>query len=123
LITLYSIGRARTGVIAVMKQFIELDRDGFLVLLMASIIAVVFAVVITLQLGKMVAKHIDKIKYRKLSLIVLIVLVVLVGTLSGTYGLLVASTATAIGLLAPLAGIKRIHAMGSLAIPVISYFF
>jgi putative membrane protein len=123
LATLFLIGRARTGVIAVMKQFLELDLSGFLILLVASLTAIAFAVVITLQLGKFIAKKITKIPYRKLSFVVLATLIILVGIFSGAYGLLVASTATATGLIAPKAGIKRIHAMGALVFPVLSYYF
>jgi len=122
LVTLYIIGRARTGVIAVMKQFLTLDIYGFLILLVASLAAIGFAVIITLKLGRFVAKHVSKIKYRKLSFFVLLTLIVLAGIFSGFYGLLIVSVATAIGLIAPKVGVKRIHAMGALAIPVVTYF-
>jgi len=121
LATLFLIGRARTGVIAVMKQFLELDLTGFLILLVASLVTICLAVIITLQLGKFIAKRITKIKYRKITFAVLVILIILVGALSGLYGLLVASTATAIGLIAPLKGIARNHAMGCLILPVIFY--
>jgi TctA family transporter len=45
-----------------------------------------------------------------------------VGLLSGWLGLLVASAGTAIGLIAPKVGIKRIHAMGSLVSPTFINF-
>jgi len=122
LATLYLIGKARTGVLATMKQFLELDFNGFLILLVASLVALGLAVIVTLQLGKFVAKRIAKFKYRKLSLIVLIILIVLVALFSGPLGLLVASIGTAIGLIAPKVGIKRIHAMGCLVLPIILYF-
>jgi len=122
LATLFLIGRARTGVLAVMKQFLNLDIYSFLILLVASLVAIGLSVVVTLLLGRFIAKRITKFKYRKLSFIVLVILIGLVGLLSGWLGLFVASAGTAIGLIAPKVGIKRIHAMGCLAIPIVLYF-
>ncbi|MCX6775022.1 MAG: tripartite tricarboxylate transporter permease [DPANN group archaeon] len=122
LATLWLIGKARTGVLATMKQFLDLDFNGFLILLVASLVAIGIAAIVTLQLGKFVAKRITKFKYRKISLAVIVVLVLLAGLFAGWLGLLVTSVATAFGLIAPKVGVKRIHAMGCLAIPIVMYF-
>lgn len=122
LATLWLIGRARTGVLAVMKQFLEIDVYGFLVLLTASLVALCIAVVVTLNIGKFAAKNISKIPYRKLSFTVMIILIGLVAFISRTQGLFLLSIATSVGLIAPSVGIKRIHAMGCLAIPIVLYF-
>lgn len=122
LATLWLIGRARTGVLAVMKQFLELNWAGFAVLLVASLVAISLAAITTLWLGKIIAKRITKIKYRKLSFAVLVILILLAAFFGGLLGLFILSISTAIGLIAPKAGIKRIHAMGCLAIPIVLYF-
>jgi len=122
LTTLFLIGRARTGVIAVMKQFLQLDFSGFAILLAASIAAVGISVILTLYLGRFFANRISKINYRKLSLAIIAFICILVGLFSGPLGLFVLSISTAIGILAPKVGIKRIHAMGCLVIPVVLYF-
>ncbi|MEM2874326.1 MAG: tripartite tricarboxylate transporter permease [Candidatus Nanoarchaeia archaeon] len=122
LTTLFLIGRARTGVLAAMKQFLSLDIYSFMVLLIASLIAIGFSAVTTLELGKFFAKNIIKFKYRKMSLFVLIILVILIILFSGLMGLLTASVAVALGLIAPKVGIKRIHAMGALAVPIVTFF-
>jgi putative membrane protein len=122
LTTLFFIGRARTGVLATMKQFLELNWASFAVLLAASLIAIAISAIVTLWLGKIIAKRIAKIKYRKLSFFVLIILILLAGFFGGLLGLFVLSVSTAIGLIAPKVGIKRIHAMGCLAIPIVLYF-
>lgn len=122
LVTLFFIGRARTGVLATMKQFLELNWASFAVLLAASIVAIALAAITTLWLGKIIAKRITKIKYRKLSFAILITLVILAGLFGGLLGLFILSVSTAIGLIAPKVGIKRIHAMGCLAIPIVLYF-
>jgi len=122
LATLWLIGRARTGVLSAMKQFLEVDLSGFIILLIFSLAAVMISIIVTLKLGKIVAVNITKIKYKKLSLAVFLILIALVGIFSRFSGLLVLSVATAIGLIAPKVGIKRIHAMGVLAIPIVLYF-
>ncbi len=122
LTTLYLIGRARTGVIAAMKQFLVLDFNGYLVLITASFAAVGISVILTLWLGKFFANKIQKLNYRKLSLGIIAFVVLLVGIFSGWLGLLVLSVSTAIGLLAPKVGCKRIHAMGAIVLPVVFYF-
>ncbi len=122
LTTLYLIGRARTGVIAAMKQFLVIDFHTYLILLAASFAATGISVILTLKLGKLFANKIQKLNYRKLSLAIIIFIFALVAIFSGWLGLLVLSVSTAIGLLAPLAGCKRIHAMGCLVIPIVLYF-
>ena len=122
LTTLFFIGRARTGVLATMKQFLELNWASFAVLLVASLVAIAISAIVTLWLGKIIAKRIAKIKYRKLSFAVLAILILLALFFGGLLGLFVLSVSTAIGLIAPKVGIKRIHAMGCLAIPIVLYF-
>ncbi len=122
LVTLFLIGRARTGVLATMKQFLELNYSTFAVLLAASLVAVALAAITTLWLGKIIARRITKIKYRKLSFAVLVILILLAGIFGGFLGLFILSVSTAVGLIAPKVGIKRIHAMGCLAIPIVLYF-
>jgi len=122
LTTLFLINKARTGVIAAMKQFLVLDFYSYSILLAASFAATGIAVLLTLVLGKYFANRIWKIPYRKLSLAILLFIFALVGIFSGFLGLFVLSIATAIGIIAPKVGVKRIHAMGCLVIPVLFYF-
>jgi putative membrane protein len=122
LTTLYLIGRARTGVIAAMKQFLVLDFNSYLILLTASLAAVGVGAYLTLKLGKYFANKIQKLNYRKLSVVIILFIVALAAIFSGWLGLLVLAVSTGIGLLAPKAGCKRIHAMACLIFPVVSYF-
>ncbi len=122
LTTLYLIGRARTGVIAAVKQFLVLDFSSYLILLTASITAIGMGAYLTLKLGKYFANKIQKLNYRKLSVSIIIFIVALAAIFSGVTGLLVLAVSTGIGLLAPKVGCKRIHAMACLIFPVIWYF-
>ena len=122
LTTFYLIGKARTGVIATLQQIITLDYHSYVVLLAACFVAAGIGIALTLKIGKLFASKIWKIKYRKLSLVIIVFLLILTALFSGLIGLFVVTVATAIGLLAPLVGIKRIHAMGVLVLPVLFYF-
>ena len=122
LTTFFLIGKARTGVMASLQQIMTLDWHSYAVLLAACFVAAGLGVIFTLKIGKYIASKIWKIKYRKLSLGTIAFLLVLTFFFSGAIGLFVVSVATAIGLLAPLVGIRRIHAMGVLVLPVVFYF-
>jgi len=122
LTTLFLINKARSGVIAIMKQFLVIGNYEFLVLIAASFASVGFSVFLVMILGRYFANKIGKIKYRALSVGIIIFIIALVGVFSGWLGWLVLSVSTAIGLIAPKVGVKRIHAMGCLVIPVVAYF-
>jgi len=122
LATLYLIGRARTGVMAALNQILVLDFNYFAILLCTAFTAAGLATFLTLKIGKFTAKNISRIKYRKLSLGIIILIICMVFAFSGWLGLLLLSIAGAIGLIAPLANVRRIHAMGCLVVPVVIYF-
>ncbi len=50
---------------------------------------------------------------------VLVVLAVMIVLLAGAAGLMVATLATLLGLAPPLVGVKRVHLMGALVLPVV----
>jgi len=50
---------------------------------------------------------------------VLAILAVLILVLAGAAGLMIAVVAGVLGLVPPLAGVKRVHLMGSLIVPVV----
>ncbi|MEM2192712.1 MAG: hypothetical protein QXG38_03755, partial [Candidatus Hadarchaeales archaeon] len=58
----------------------------------------------------------------KLCISILILLMVIVLVISGPWGLVVFGVSTAVGLLPPLVGVKRTHAMGCILLPCILYF-
>jgi len=120
--TLWLIGRARTGVIAALDQFLVLDINSYLILIAVSISAAVIGAFLTLTLGKFLVNKIAKVNYTKFSIIIILFLIILTAIVSGAMGLLVLSIATSIGLIAPLVGIKRVHAMSVIAFPVVLYF-
>ncbi len=123
LLALYLISNPRSGAsIAVERLMGELTRGDFLFMVATVMLTTFFAAYITLALGRILVKRVQRISYRPFSASILVFLVVLVYILTGYMGLLILITATGIGLIAPLTGVKRTHSMAVLIIPTILYY-
>lgn len=123
LFALYLIGNPRSGAsIAVERLLPEVTYPDFLFMAGVVLFTSFFAALITLNLAKFFVRKIQKLDYRKFSLGVLLFLTILILFLTGPLGLLIAGIGTAIGVAAPLAGVKRSHCMAVLIIPTILYF-
>ena len=80
------------------------------------------SVFLTLKLAKIFSKFIVKVNYKLLVISIIMFIFGMSLFLNGFIGIIVLLTAAAIGLIAPLKGIGRNHAMGCLILPVILYF-
>jgi putative membrane protein len=123
LTTLYVLGKSRTGVIAVLKEIITLSFSDYIVLLVVCFIAMIFGVILALKIGRFAAKNITKINYKTISIGVICFISILVFLFSGIIGLWILFISSCIGLLAPLVGVRRIHLMAVLVIPVVLYYW
>ena len=128
-ITLYSINRTRTGAaVAISKLLPTITPPILLTILITIIITGILASIITIQLAKITAKNIHKIKYSKLSITILIILFLLTFffsdfTIKGKLiSLLIFATSTSLGIFTILIGTKRMHLMGCLLIPTILFY-
>ncbi len=122
---LFTIGKARSGVTAsVMNTMVMEEWSGFLPLQLASLlIGVIIASLIgyyaTRWIGKRFAEVFTSMPYRPLLIGVLLLMSVLVFLFTGLLGLLTLAVGMGIGLIAPLLGVRRSHAMGVILLPVI----
>jgi putative membrane protein len=122
-VALYTIGRPRHGVAVVVGKLLAMFTLKYLILLLSvMLVAGSLAVFLTLIFARIFAKNITKVRYKSLCLGVIILMVILTVLLSGWLSLLVLATATSIGIVASLKGIRRMHLMGCLLLPVILYF-
>ena len=122
-IAFYSISKARTGAaVAVSKLIPELTTFNLLTILLTIFFAGIIAFFLTIFLAKIISKNITKIKYNRLSLIILIFLSIIVLIFSNFLGFLVFTASTFLGLTCIFLGIKRIHLMGCLLVPTILYY-
>lgn len=122
-VALYSIQKSRTGAAVIIGKLLEdFSLNYLLLFLVVALVAGSLAVFLTLVFAKIFAKNIIKINYRYLCLGVIALITLLTIPISGLIGLVVLITATSIGIIAILKGIRRMHLMGCLLLPVILYF-
>ena len=121
-VALYAIGNARSGAAVAVGEIMGIGCTELVFLVGVALLAGGIAAVLELKLGKLAAKHIEKMPYRAICIAVLVFIVALTIYYSGLAGLLVLATATAIGLLPAVMKVKRTHCMGVIMLPCILYF-
>lgn len=122
-VALFSIQKPRSGVAVFVGKFLPYisEQQIWLLLLVALVVASI-AVFVTLLFARFFARGIMKINYKWLCFAIMILLLVLTPIISGWLGLIIVVTGTAIGIITSLVGIKKIHMMGSLLLPIILYY-
>lgn len=122
-IALYAISKPRTGAAVFAGKFLTNFALKELILLLAvMLVAGSAAVFLTISLSGFFCKYVLKANYRMLCMIILAFLVVVTLAISGWPGMVVLITASALGIFAIEKGIRRMHLMGCLLVPVILYF-
>lgn len=120
---LYVISRPRHGVAVATGKILDYFTLNHLLLLFAVMLfSGGIAFLLTLKIGKIFASGMSKVNYRKLSFGVLGLIILLCILISGSLSLLVLVTGTAIGILCSALGVRKMHLMGCLILPVMLYF-
>ncbi len=123
LAALYTIDRARSGAAVAVERILgSFAFSDFLLLIAVALIVTGIAAVITLFLSRRFLTIVERLPYNKLSISIIILLVALTALFTGPIGLLVLAVSIAIGLIAPLTGVKRSLCMGVLILPVILFY-
>jgi putative membrane protein len=91
-------------------------------LLLSALIAAIVSIFLALFFGKLFAKYCSRMNYPRLVKGVIIFLVFMVLLFSGVLGLAILVISTCVGMIPPLIGVKRVHLMGCLIVPVILFF-
>jgi putative membrane protein len=124
LMALHLISRPRSGAAVAVESVIgTLGFSEFILLVAAALFATGIAAILTIKITRRFASFIQKLNYHMMIFSIIIFLIIMTVILTGMYGLLILATSTAIGLLPPLWGVKRTHAMGSLMLPIIIFYF
>src|SRR3989338_7125567 len=116
----YAIDKARNGAIVGVKEL--LGSIGFQEMVLFVIVALIaggIAAVLTLIISKVFSKYIVKLNYHYLIMGIIIFISLLTFFFDGILGLIILSTATAIGLIASFWKVGKNHLMGCLIVPVI----
>lgn len=115
----FAIGRTRNGVLAAMAS---LSLPSMAELMVVGLVAAVAGFLLTVRLAS-AARHLSRVDGRSLNLAVTGLVVLLSAALAGPFGLVVLVLATAVGLVPPLANVRRVHAMGAIMLPVMAWSF
>ncbi|MBD3252836.1 hypothetical protein GF386_03835 [Candidatus Pacearchaeota archaeon] len=129
-VTFYVIGKTRTGAVVAVSQLLpEITNINLLLIVTTITISGIISFYIAIFISKFSAKKINKIKYSKLSIIILAILTIVVflfsdffNPLGGILGLLVFITSISLGITCIELKIRRIHLMGALIIPTILFY-
>lgn len=114
---LYIIGKTRTGAALAIKQMIQLTDLHLLMIMGVVLFAIGFGFFALETMGEFAVKELRKFDYRKINILVLVGLSILTVFMSGLLGVVVFLTATAIGLIPIISGIKRTTTMAFLMVP------
>lgn len=122
-VALYAIQRPRSGVAVFAGKFLPfINFQQLWLLLIAGLIAACVSVFLSLFFARIFSKGIVKINYKWLCFSIILFITIVSLILSGPISLLILLAGTAIGIATSLIGIKKIHMMGSLLLPVIIYY-
>lgn len=113
---LVSIGKAREGALAILNEAKPIGAGDLPALVGVLLLSIGVSVFLLMRLSRH-ADRLQKIGLHNLNLGILAYLVCAIAIISGGGGLLVFATATAIGLLPPLLGVRRTHVMGLIIVP------
>ncbi len=116
--SLLSIGKARDGALAIINGIKPVAAGDLPALIGVLLLAMGVSAFLLMRLSRH-AGALAKIDTRALNLGVLAYLVCAIAIISGAVGLLLFATATAVGLLPPLLGVRRTHVMGLIIVPSI----
>ena len=126
--TLFTVFRARSGVAAAVEAIsaplppwdpVSNLPPVFVSILLGLVVSAAIAHAATTRLARPFARFATRVRYARLVRAVAVALVVAVFGLTGPLGLLVLIAATAIGVGPPLLGVRRVHLMGCLLVPIL----
>ena len=119
LVALYVIDRPRSGAAAAIQQLLTLDQSIMAQMMIMAVVVVLASYLATVGTANIAARTISRLNYPWLCIMVLAFLLAMTYAFTGLYGLFIFFLSTIVGLIAPLAGIHRTHAMGVLMLPLI----
>ena len=122
LLSLWLIGRARSGIAVVIEQLTEITLFEVLIMVAAALIAVSLSAVIVLRLARRFISFIEKVNYSTVSGAILLLIVFMTLSFTGIYGLLILITCTSLGIVANITNIKRGLLMAVLIVPTIVFY-
>ena len=87
--------------------------------MVSALLAAGVAYPLTVGFSRLAATRIHRVRYDLVARGILALLVLLLLILAGAAGLMISVLAALLGLVPPKAGVKRVHLMGALIVPVV----
>ncbi len=123
LATFYALNKARNGAVVVVSELMNsVNLSQLVVFLASAVIAGSAATYIALKISKIAARIITRIDYTYLCMGIIVFIAALSVFFSHFAGFAILVVSSALGMIAPLIGVKRSHSMGCLMLPVILFF-
>jgi len=119
---LYSIGKGRSGPALVIQNLIHLNSDQILLIIATVLIAASFGVFITILISKKLLNALNEVDYKKLNIGILIFIIFLTIVLCNWHELIIAGTATSIGILTIKTKVKRSLCTAFLIVPITLFY-
>ncbi|MBN1236061.1 MAG: tripartite tricarboxylate transporter permease [Methanotrichaceae archaeon] len=119
LVALYVIDKPRSGAAAAIQELMTLDRSILAQMIIVVVIVAAASYLACIGAAPLAGRAISQLNYKRLCLGVMLFLVAMTYAFTGVFGLFIFFLSTVIGLIAPIAGIHRTHAMGVLMLPLI----
>lgn len=119
LVALYVIDKPRSGAAAAIQELMALDYSILIQMIIIIVIVAAASYLACNAAARLAGRAISRLNYRLLCLGVLLFLVAMTYAFTGLFGLFIFFLSTVVGLIAPVAGIHRTHAMGVLMLPLI----
>jgi len=119
LVALYVIDKPRSGAAAAIQELMALDQSTLIQMIIIVVIVAAASYLACIGAAHLAGRAISRLNYRLLCLGVLLFLVAMTYAFTGLFGLFIFFLSTLVGLIAPVAGIHRTHAMGVLMLPLI----
>ncbi len=123
---LFMFLKSRSGVAIAVQQLVEVEQweaslpaPMLLCILAAVLMSAAISYFATRLLGRLFARIIGKIDYRKLAIFAICIVVALVLLFTGPFGILILAAGTFIGMLPIEWGVRRSQCMGVLLVPII----
>ncbi|MGC9309761.1 MAG: tripartite tricarboxylate transporter permease [Candidatus Nanoarchaeia archaeon] len=121
-LTLYLIGKSRTGAAAAIQQIIQLSPSTLSYILLTIIISSIIAYLLACKISIIFTKNIHKYNYRLISTIIILLLTISTLLISNLIGMLILITSTLLGLTCIYLNVRRSLLMASLLIPTILFY-
>lgn len=122
-VTVFAIDRARSGSAYAIQEILKnITQKDLTIILITILISALISFYIGILISKNASLMINKINYKKISILVISFLIIVNFIFSNIIGIMVLIISTSIGMYCIISKVRRINLMGSLILPTIIFY-